>query len=100
MAFCYLHVVSHGLTRVILPEPILDRSGFKGGIPIAGEKGERARFPIPSNLQVGAVQFFRDDVAGLGRRLLQFVFCDEIIQIFNRPPFVKQRFHRVYPVLL
>ena len=28
MAFCYLHVVSHGLTRVILPEPILDRSGI------------------------------------------------------------------------
>ena len=26
VAFCYLHVVSHGLTRVILPEPILDRS--------------------------------------------------------------------------
>ena len=26
MAFCYLHVVSHGLARVILPEPILDRS--------------------------------------------------------------------------
>ena len=26
VAFCYLHVVSHGLARVILPEPILDRS--------------------------------------------------------------------------
>ena len=74
--------------------------GFKGGISVAGEKRQSVRFPIPSNLQVGAVQFFRDDVAGIGRRMLQFVFCDEIIQIFNRPPFVKQRFHRVYPVLL
>ena len=26
MAFCYLRVVSYGLARVILPEPILDRS--------------------------------------------------------------------------
>lgn len=67
--------------------------GFIGGISVAGEKRQSVRFPIPSNLQVGAVQFFRDDVTGIGRRMLQFVFCDEIIQIFNRPPFVKQRFH-------
>ncbi len=43
---------------------------FKGGISVAGEKRQSVRFPIPSNLQVGAVQFFRDDVAGLGRRML------------------------------
>ena len=39
MAFCYLHVVSHGLARVILPEPILDRSDPQGkepGLPKAG----------------------------------------------------------------
>ena len=27
MACCYLYVVSYGLARVILPDPILDRSG-------------------------------------------------------------------------
>ena len=62
---------------------------FKGGISVAGEKRKSVRFPIPRNLQVGAVQFFRDDVAGIGCPQLQFVFRDEIIQIFNRPPFVK-----------
>ena len=30
VAFCYLRVVGRGFARVILPELLLDRSGFKG----------------------------------------------------------------------
>ena len=67
--------------------------GLKGRIAIAGEEGERVRRPVPGDLKARSIELFGDDIADVAARALHLIFGNEVVKVFNGPPFVKEFRH-------